>query len=514
MSSMPNLPRTVCAKVLVLAIFCGVAFQAPGPVRGQTREAYLTPLLDTALRQGRDDQRHAVWVYFRDKGVRLASQSASAPVSARALARRTRRARAGAWTAYDDQAVVPAYEAQVSARVARTRHTLRWMNAMSVEATAAQVRALVALPFVDHLDIVRRYRGERERPEALNAGQPSTAGLRRSNAQALDYGSSFDQLAQIRVPELHARGLTGEGVLVALFDSGFPNLQHQAFSTMAIVSQWDFVRGVDDVRGGGDGHGTATLSVAGGFHPGQLIGPAFGASFMLAVTEDTRSETPVEEDNWAAAAEWVESWGADIISSSLGYSEFDLPWASYTDVDMDGMTAVTTRAAAMAAARGVVVVNSAGNEGYHPTRSTLIAPADGVRVISTGAVDRDGLRAPFSSVGPTVDGRFKPDVAALGVAVKLATASSPQSYGLASGTSFSCPLTSGVVALLLQAHPDYSVDQVLAALRMTSSQAAAPDNLLGWGILDAVAAVDIELGLSAPPEPAPDPGPEVVILRR
>lgn len=512
---MARVPRRVWIAVVVCAIASGVWFHAPGPVRGQTRQAYLTPLLDTALRQGRDGERHAVWVYFRDKGARLVTQSAP-PVSARALGRRARRAGAGTWTAYEDQAVAPGYEAQVSSRVARVRHTLRWMNAMSVEATAAQVRALAALPFVDHLDVVRRYRGNRERPQAVDPGAANGSRLRRLDVQALDYGSSFDQLAQIRVPELHARGLTGEGVLVAVFDSGFPNLEHDAFSTMSIVSQWDFVHGVDDVRGGGDGHGTATLSVAGGFQPGQLVGPAFRASFMLAVTENIESETPIEEDNWAAAAEWAESWGADVISSSLGYGEFDLPWASYTDIDMDGMTAITTRAAAMAAARGVVVVNSAGNGGGHPTRNTIIAPADGVRVLSTGAVDREGLRAYFSSVGPTADGRIKPDVAALGVAVKVATVQSPRSYGFASGTSFSCPLTSGVVALLLQAHPEYSVDDVLTALRTTSAQSAAPDNLLGWGLLDAVAAVDLDLGLPAPPqpEPAPPPDAEVAILRR
>ncbi len=216
------------------------------------------------------------------------------------------------------------------------------------------------------------------------------------------------------------------------------------------------------------------------------------------MTEDSRSETPVEEDNWAAAAEWAESLGVDVISSSLAYSRFDFPYTSYTDRDMDGATAVTTIAATMAAARGVVVVNSAGNAGFDPARNTLVAPADGVQVVSAGAVDRAGLRAPFSSVGPTADGRIKPDVAALGVAVKVATLTTVGSYGFASGTSFSCPLTTGVVALLLEAHPAYTVDDVLLALRSTSSQTAAPDNLLGWGILDAVAAVDLVLPTVAP----------------
>ena len=480
---------------VVLGVLCALAIHSPALVQGQTPEAALTPWLDTALRQGTTEQRHLVWVYFRDKGVRVSPQSASLPVSARALARRATRARGTTWNPYDDYAVAPAYVQQVAARVARVRHTLRWLNATSVEATAAQVRALAALPFVDRLDVVRRYRGDRERSEPVET--TAAAGpqrLQRLGASALDYGTSFEQLSQIRVPELHERGLTGEGVLVAMFDTGFPNLEHEAFAAMTIVSQWDFVRGVEDVHGGGDGHGTATLSVAGGFRPGELIGPAYGASFILAVTEDIRSETPIEEDNWAAAAEWVESWGADVISSSLGYGQFDRPHASYTDRDMDGTTAVTTRAATMAAARGVVVVNSAGNGGLHPARNTLMAPADGQYVLAAGAVDRTGVRAAFSSVGPTADGRIKPDVAAMGVAVKLARVPTANAYGTANGTSFSCPLVAGVVALLLQAHPAYSVDDVMLALRATSSQSAAPDNLLGWGTLDAVAAVDLELG--------------------
>jgi subtilisin family serine protease len=152
----------------------------------------------------------------------------------------------------------------------------------------------------------------------------------------------------------------------------------------------------------------------------------------------------------------------------------------------------------MAAARGVVVVNSAGNGGFHPSRTTLGAPADGLYVLSVGGVDRAGMRAPFSSVGPTADGRVKPDVAALAVAVKVAAMATPRSYGLSSGTSFSCPLAAGVVALLLQAHPEYSVDDVLLALRATSSQSSGPDVLLGWGIVDAAAAVDLPLRAAEP----------------
>jgi subtilisin family serine protease len=314
----------------------------------------------------------------------------------------------------------------------------------------------------------------------------------------LDYGDSYGQLAQINVPAVHDRGLHGEGVIVAVLDGGFDNLGHEAFVTTRILAAHDFVNGDDDVGDGTDlgegSHGTATLSTLGGFKEGRLIGPAFAAGFILAKTENSESETIVEEDNWAAAAEWAEGLGADVISSSLSYFSFDDPTTSYRYEDMNGETAISTRAADLAAARGVVVVNSAGNAGFSE-RGTIGAPADGNQVLSAGAVDPDGGRTSFSSVGPTADGRIKPDLAAQGRAVKIAASEATDLYRRANGTSFSCPLIAGVAALVLQAHPDYSVEQVSFALRSTASQASAPDNLLGWGVVDALAAI------LAPPGP-------------
>jgi subtilisin family serine protease len=460
--------------------------------------ARVTPWLETAIRQERTGHRHLVWIYLRDKGT-TADTLGTAPgiTSNRARMRRGVRGTATAKTSIQDIPVQRSYVERIRAGVVRVRHESRWMNAVSAEATASQIDALATLPFIDRIDVLRRYRrgaGERLDPydgiNPIDARSRARPGALAPRDDLLDYGSSLDQVAQIGVPELHARGLSGRDVVVAVFDSGFPMLSHDVFRTTTIVAERDFVNGLDSVRDSVDAHGTATLSVLGGFREGELIGPAYGASFLLAITEDARSETPIEEDNWVAAAEWAEAMGADVISSSLGYLEFDLPHTSYTDRDMDGETAITTRAAAMAAERGVIVVNSAGNAGWDPDRNTLGAPADGLRVLATGAVDLLGERAPFSSVGPTADGRIKPDLAALGVRAKVAHPRSPSSYARASGTSFSCPLTAGVVALLLQAHPTYTVDQVLHALRSTASQSEAPDNLLGWGLIDAVRAVD------------------------
>ncbi len=414
-------------------------------------------------------------------------------MSDRARARRAVRGAATAATAFEDRALAPAYVQRVAALVGRVRQQSRWLNAMSVEATPAEIAALEALSFVSRVDVVRRYRRVRDEVvEPLPDARPPRSRPQATADGPLDYGAAIDQVRQMRVPELHERGLHGEGIVVAVFDSGFPNLAHEAFASMTIVAERDFVNGRDSVRESVDAHGTNTLSTLGGYTPGQLVGPAYAASFILAVTEDVRSETPVEEDNWAAAAEWAEALGADVISSSLGYLDFDLPHTSYTDRDMNGETAVTTRAAARAAERGIVVVSSAGNGGFDPTRNTLGAPADGVRVVAVGAVTRTGERTLFSSVGPTADGRIKPDVAAMGAGVVVARHVG-NFYGVANGTSFSCPLTAGVVALLLQAHPAYTVDDVLTVLRSSASQASAPDTLLGWGIVDAAAAVDLPL---------------------
>ena len=287
-----------------------------------------------------------------------------------------------------DLAVVPAYVQAVADRVQRVRHVSRWLNAVSVEASEGQIGALAALPFVARLDLVTTGRRPPE-PAVTSAATPGRT--RGRHLSGIDYGLSEEQVAQIQVPVIHDLGLHGEGVVVAVFDTGFE--AHESLATAQILAARDFVNGDDDVRSGadrGDGsHGTATLSVLGGYMPGQLVGPAFASTFILAKTEDTWSETPVEEDHWAAAAEWVEALGADVISSSLGYLEFDFGQPSHTPADMNGAIAVSTRAADLAAERGIVVVNSAGNAGLSLEHNTLGAPADGLRVLAIAAVDRD-----------------------------------------------------------------------------------------------------------------------------
>ena len=464
-------------RLLVVAILV-LAVRAPSPVARA------------------DAPTRKVWVYFRDKGPDPRLDTAA--LSARARARRALRGSTKGVT-FEDVPLAASYVAEVASRVTRVRQQVAWLNAMSVEASADQIASIERLAFVARIDLVRGYR-RRVDDEGAGRAQAAAAAAGRSPARtpaarsaAFDYGLSAGQLTQIGVPAAHEMGLHGEGVMVAVFDTGFDTLSHEAFAAMSIVDRHDFVNGDEDVANGRDrgegSHGTETLSVLGGWAPGHLIGPAFNATYILAKTEDTSSETPVEEDNWAAAAEWAEARGADVISSSLGYLTFDPGFPSYTPEDMDGQTAISTRAAERAAERGVVVVISAGNAGPSTLHNTLGAPADGRLVLAVGAVNSSGARASFSSVGPSADGRIKPDVAAQGVAVTAAAPGTASAYTSVNGTSFSCPLTAGVAALVLQARPTATVSEIEDVLRATASQAAQPDNLLGWGIVDATRAI-------------------------
>ncbi|MGB5530718.1 MAG: S8 family serine peptidase, partial [Ignavibacteriaceae bacterium] len=234
---------------------------------------------------------------------------------------------------------------------------------------------------------------------------------------------------------------------------------------------------------------TLVFSIVGGFKEGSLIGSAFGSKFILAKTEDVRSEKHIEEDNYAAALEWMEGYGVDITSSSLGYNTFDSPEFSYTYKDMDGKTTIVTRAAELAFRRGVVTVTSAGNEGNNSWRY-IIAPADGINTLGIGSVKSDKLVSEFSSRGPTYDGRIKPDVVTQGSGVYCANAGNFSGYFTASGTSVAAPIASGIAALLLSAHPHLKNTQVRSIFLETANNTLNPNNDRGYGLISAVKAIE------------------------
>lgn len=452
----------------------------------------IAPRLHNML--GTDSQNPIkIWVYFTDKGISttLAYRNAVSDHE-RSLTKTARRRRSlrkdGEITDMYDLPVYPSYVEQIVSAGALLLGRSRWLNAISVSATPEVVRRLATLPFVQSIEPVAVYRRSLPEPSPPDiALRPLTS----TSPHALNYGASLIQLAQIQVPQLHDLGLSGKGVTVALFDTGF-HLGHTAFDSLRsrIVGERDFINGdthtaddpAQDFFAGQHDHGTQTLSATGAYAPGQLIGPAYGARFILAKTESIAFERQVEEDWWMQAMEWADSLGADIISSSLGYNS----WYSYED--MDGQTAVTTKAAKIAASRGIVVVNAMGNEGQSFWQ-TLIAPADADSIVSVGAVDSTGTLANFSSRGPTADGRIKPDVVAMGVSVRLVVPGSADQYTRNNGTSFSTPLVAGTVALLLEAYPSWTPFRTIQALRSTGSRSATPDTLFGYGIVRALGAL-------------------------
>jgi subtilisin family serine protease len=484
--------RTSRVSVVSVALAAGIAMVA---VAHANQPSKVTPRLSEAVRAAAPNETVRAWVYFTDK-----AGAAPVELTERALARRARNRVA---VRHHDRPVAAAYLREVARSGARVRHASRWLNAVSVEADAGDIEAIASLPFVRRIDRVRAYR----EPLPRDGDGPQAAAPPRARATfALDYGPSLTQNAQINVPAVHDQGYTGSGVLIAMLDSGFNNLSHEALVDIDVLATWDFVNGdsvvSDQVGQAGSGnHGTYTLSALAGFEPGDLIGPAYGATFLLAKTENTDWERHVEEDDWIAGAEWADALGADIISSSLGYAtgftngEPDYAWG-----DMDGNTTIVAVGADIAASVGILVVNSAGNGGFVSLpANTLGSPADGDSVLAIGAVDAAGVRAGFSSVGPSADGQIKPDVMAMGSSVIAASPFSPNGYSLVGGTSLACPLVAGVAALLLQARPTATHMEIVAALHQTASQSATPDREYGYGIVDAAAAIDHVLSGVATP---------------
>jgi hypothetical protein len=478
--------------------------------------------LEALLSRSAPTDQIMAWVTFSDKGGGEALRYAvpQSVVSPRSLQRRRKVRAIHTLVDYADLPVDQSYCDQVAAHVLRVRHVSKWLNSVSVVATPAQIQDLTSLAIVNNIDLVSRFakrRSEDEQPAQGENGRQT--GNLPAGITSLDYGTSLTQVSQINVPAIHDLGNHAEGVVVGVFDNGFRLLTHQAFDSLHIIATYDFVDHKVSVVPNNTStsfgsHGVNTLSTIGGYKSGQLIGPAFKADFILARTENDSSETPIEEDNWVAAIEWADSIGVDVTSTSLGYLTFDSPYTSLTWQDMNGNTAPMTRAADMAVARGILVVNSAGNDGSNASHNTLGAPADGDSVMTIGAVDASGVRSSFSSVGPTtsVPARIKPDVMAMGSAVKVASASNPSGYGTSSGTSFSCPLAAGAAALMVKAWPSASPLQIMDAMRSSASRSGTPDNQYGYGIINTLAAMQPRVPTLAFPAQAATGQPQALTL--
>ncbi|MDH4156986.1 MAG: S8 family serine peptidase [candidate division Zixibacteria bacterium] len=483
------------------------------PVVIQKAEQPLKALADKAV-ETQDEVADHFWLFFTDKGVFNTEQFDSAASEVR-LSRKVlkRRARVGLeHVVFADLPLNPAYLKAVTNRGGKLRRLSKWLNAASFEIPLERIHEIAALPGVACVRPVMKFKNEPVASERLTPDLPTKKAPERTQLEPpIDYGFAADQLAQINVPAVHQLGFNGQGVTLAILDTGFRK-SHEVFAQHylegRVLAEWDFLNNDGNTANeSSDGdleyqwdHGTITWSVAGGYKDGYLYGPAYKADFLLAKTDNAGSDTPVEEDNWVAALEWADSLGADVISSSLSYKEWDTG-TNYTYEDMDGATATTSIAASTAAALGIVVCNSMGNEG--PALGTLRAPADACSILAVGSVNLFDYIASSSSRGPSYDGRPKPEVCARGVNTACATATNDISYGTSSGTSLATPLVAGAACVLIQARPSLDPPDIRRALMETAGMADSPDsttyghgiiNLLdatGWG---AAFTADVTLG--------------------
>lgn len=339
--------------------------------------------------------------------------------------------------------------------------------------------SVLSLPFVDTIAAIRYnpYRAA----HLQNKFEAEVPQVNQSIIYPNRYGAAYHQINMLNADLLHQMGFDGKGIAIAVMDNGFYNANNIAAYDIVrphIMATWDFVNHEADVYNDGS-HGENTFSCMAGNLPNKFIGTAPGADYYLFTTEDDNAEWVMEEYNWAAAAEVADSFGAQVFSTSLGYTEFDGGFGSHTYSDLTGHTAIITRAANMAFGKGILVLNSAGNEGQKPWYH-IAAPADGDSVLAIGAVDSARNLAGFSSRGPNFVGRIKPDICAQGSNAAVITTGGV--VGTNSGTSFSCPIMAGCAASLWSAFPEKSAREIYDAIVISADRFWSPNNDLGYGI--------------------------------
>ncbi|MBR4390996.1 MAG: S8 family peptidase [Bacteroidales bacterium] len=421
------------------------------------------------------------WIQFTDKN--NSPYSVDIPeafLSQRAL---ERRARLGIVIDAYDLPVTPQYLEAVSNCGAEIVNPSKWLNGVSVRITDPAV-----LEAVNALDCVASIRECPNDPKAQEAKQHWMANELQSmetpRATYGFYGGGSTQISQIRGDYLHGNGYWGEGMVIAVLDGGFIGADiHPAFDNMReegrLLGTRSFVAGHPSVYDQ-SAHGCSCLSTMAAYVPDTFVGTAPKASYYLLMTESGDYENIIEEYNWVSGAEYADSLGVDVCSTSLGYINFDMSQWNHPFEHFDGHTAPMTIGAEIAASRGMLCCIAAGNEGDSWDDScTLGIPGDAEHVLTVGAVDASGNRTWFSSVGPTYDGRIKPDIMAMGGGTYVAGYGS---YYNGDGTSFATPVLAGAVTCLWQANYMATVDEVCEAVRQCSSNAANPDNQHGYGI--------------------------------
>ncbi len=436
------------------------------------------------------------WIFLADKPEVLAKheQVEENHLTDRAMARRTLRGELGlaARFAVQDAPVSQDYAADLKRRGIKIEQRSRWLNAVTARLDEDEIKRIVALPYVRSIRPVALLSTDTQPVAPVSSLIPERVS---SNCPSSIFGNSCTQLDVVNAIPAIERGINGNGVVLGFIDTYFNTTGTEPFSHPSLIhirdenklkkfrdfTQNDPIQACARVSA----HGMLVASVAAGYQKGQIVGPGHGATIYAAASECSSYERNIEEDNFVAAVEWLESEGVDVITASLGYYDFDDGQESYTKEDLDGDTGPATIAMDWAAQRGIVTVSSAGNGG--PDAQTITTPADGDSVISVGGVWSSRAVARFSSRGPTFDGRIKPDVS--GQAARVWMASVAGGYGLGNGTSLSAPMIAGIVTQILEVNPNLGPRDVWQILTATASQSSAPDNEFGWGIVDADAAI-------------------------
>lgn len=415
-------------------------------------------------------------VFFKDKA--NSPYSISEPLQFLSQRSLERREKNNVSVTTEDLPVNVSYINQVKSAGATSLYATRWLNGLLIQCDATRIPTLQNLGIVSRIELVA--------PGSLPQGRSNTtsAAGRQSSTNTV---KTTTQLNMLGIDAMHALNYRGEGVKVAVFDSGFPGVNTQipfAHLQDNIVDTYNFANKQTNVYKN-DNHGTEVLSVMGAFIENSFTGGAYNADYHLYITESVPTEYRVEEYHWLFAAERADSAGVDVINASLGYNTFDDLSMNYLKTQLDGKTAIITKAAQLAADRGIIVVVSAGNEGSNSWQ-LITPPADAEGVIAAASVTANEVKSSFSSIGPSSDGRIKPDLSAMGSATTVIRENG--TIGTASGTSVSSPLLASLAAGLVQANPSVSKNNIVTALKLTASLADNPNNSLGYGVPDFVEA--------------------------
>ncbi|MBB4077856.1 hypothetical protein GGR28_000457 [Lewinella aquimaris] len=442
----------------------------------------------TAFSQATAETERLYFVGFQDKlGTPYTVNEPASFLSERALDRRQRHAAA---ITELDLPISPDYETAVLQTGARIWLRSKWMNGVVVAATDTELGSIKALSFTDTTYYVAPLQYERStdvpRPTRFDQPAPVVASVPVTESF---YGYGWTILQRMNGDSLHRLGFRGKGVLVGVFDGGFPNVGYKDFlgydQPDAVPGNYDLVE-QDSTALDGSTHGATVLSTMAAHHPFFFIGTAPEARYLLFKTENSRGEHRLEEINYAIALEMADSAGVDLVNSSLGYTTFTDSSMNYGYADLDGTRSPASVAIDRAFDRGMIIVTSAGNSGADEWKH-IGTPADARKAFSIGALDDLDERAYFSSFGPTADGRVKPDVSGPGVMVAAVAANGKGLTG-ANGTSLSAPLITGLIACLMEAMPEATNEQILEAVRMTASHATEPNAAIGYGKPDFTAA--------------------------